>query len=549
MQIPRSYVENYSRALNVVSERARAALVDALSQLDYTADVADIRNAVIAIMQPACGASSTMAARLAADFYNGLRAQFGIDDGYMAQVDSQRVPEATTGAVRAFVQDLVDDKPIEQFVGKCADRIDYETRKAANECVEFNAKNDPKKPRWARIPTGVETCQFCIMLASRGFVYHTEETASHAHAHCDCRVIPSWDKSPTAQGYDPDLYYDMWKHPEKYSEQTVKEEKPKIELKSIEASQYPDKFTNTKGKRQNFEAYIGAINSVEDADPKVREIFSRVGEIANSPNLPEAFDVKYAAGRGCVSTYYDRFTDEIKKVTVSVPKMTPENIKGTVSTTAHELGHFIDLMKGEPGGKWMSTKYAGFLRADYLSLPPSERRAAAAARSEQTKPKGEILEVMREAEKRYKAAVENVKQWHKAEYERMENEYNSIENKTLEDRKQNLKDYKKLRREYDTRYDIECRIAMNGVDKLEDIYDALNDGYLRGKVIDGVEIRYGHGDSYYRSRDKQVEEIWANYCALSLTRPDLIELLRQDQPELVKSMDAMRDEILGGLNG
>jgi hypothetical protein len=549
MQIPRSYIENYSRALNVVSERARAALVDALSQIDYTADIADIRNAVIAIMQPACGASSTMAARLAADFYDGLRARFGIDDGYLAQVDSMRDPEATSGAVRAFVQDLVDDKPIEQFVGKCVDRLDYETRKAANECIATNAKNDPEKPRWARVPTGVETCQFCIMLASRGFVYHSEETASHAHANCDCRVIPSWDKSPTAQGYDPDLYYDMWRHPEKYSEQTVKEEKPKIELKSIEASQYPDKFTNTKGKRQNFEAYIDAINSVEDADPKVREIFSRVGEIANSPNLPEAFDVKYAAGRGCVSTYYDRFTDEIKKVTVSVPKMTPENIKGTVSTTTHELGHFIDLMKGESGGKWMSTKYAGFLRADYLSLPPSERRAAAAARSEKTKPKGEILEVMREAEKRYKAAVENVKQWHKTEYERMENEYNNIENKTLEDRKQNLKDYKKLRREYDTRYDIECRIAMNGVDKLEDIYDALNDGYLRGKVIDGVEIRYGHGDSYYRSRDKQVEEIWANYCALSLTRPDLIELLRQDQPELVKSMDAMRDEILGGLNG
>lgn len=216
MQIPRSYVVNYSRALNVVSERARAALVDALSQLDYTADIADIRNAVIAIMQPACGASATMAARLAADFYDGLRAQFGIDDGYMAQVDSQRVPEATTGAVKAFVQDLVDDKPIEQFVGKCADRIDYETRKAANECVEFNAKNDPKKPRWARVPTGAETCQFCIMLASRGFVYHSEETASHAHAHCDCRVIPSWDKSPIAQGYDPDKYYDMWKHPEKY---------------------------------------------------------------------------------------------------------------------------------------------------------------------------------------------------------------------------------------------------------------------------------------------------------------------------------------------
>ena len=216
MQIPRSYVENYSKALNVVSDKARAALVDALSKIDYSADVADVRNAVIAIMQPACGASSTMAARLAADFYDGLRARFGIDDGFKAEVDSQRVQEATEGAVRAFAQDLVDDKPIEQFVGKCADRIDYETRRAANECVAANAKRDPKKPRWARIPTGAETCQFCIMLASRGFVYHSEETASHAHANCNCVITPSWDKSPLAQGYDPDEYYDRWKHPEKY---------------------------------------------------------------------------------------------------------------------------------------------------------------------------------------------------------------------------------------------------------------------------------------------------------------------------------------------
>ena len=219
MQIPRSYVENYSNALNVVSERARAALVDALSQIDYSADVASIREAVIAIMQPACGASSTMAARLAAEFYDGLRARFGIDDGFMAEVDSLREADATDGAIRAFAQDLVDGKPHEQFIGKCVDRIDYETRRAANECMAYNARRDPKKPRWARIPTGVETCDFCIMLASRGFVYHSEETASHAHSSCNCRVVPSWDKSPLAQGYDPDKYYDMWKHPEKYANQ------------------------------------------------------------------------------------------------------------------------------------------------------------------------------------------------------------------------------------------------------------------------------------------------------------------------------------------
>ena len=217
MQIPRSYIENYSMALNQISSRARESLSNALMQIDYTQDIADIRNAVIAVMQTACGASSDLSARLAAEFYDGLRARFGIDDGFRAEVDSQRVPEATEGAVRAFANKLDDSIPnVSAFQQLCVDRIDYETRLAANKCIERNAKNDPKKPRWARIPTGAETCQFCIMLASRGFVYHSEETASHAHAHCDCRVVPSWDKSPLAQGYDPDKYYDMWKHPEKY---------------------------------------------------------------------------------------------------------------------------------------------------------------------------------------------------------------------------------------------------------------------------------------------------------------------------------------------
>lgn len=210
MQIPRSYIENYSKTLNTVSEQARRQLAEALNKIDYSQDVATIREAVIAVMQPACGASASLAARLAAEFYDGLRARFGVVDDFEAEPESLRNPDATSGAVRAFAQDLVEDKPLDDFVGKCVDRIDYETRRAANECVAYNAKNDPKKPKWARIPAGAETCEWCIMLASRGFVYHTEETASHAHAHCDCRVMPSWDKSPSVQGYDPDAYYDEW---------------------------------------------------------------------------------------------------------------------------------------------------------------------------------------------------------------------------------------------------------------------------------------------------------------------------------------------------
>ena len=181
--IPRSYIENYSNSLNGISESAKAALVTALSKVDYSQPVADVRNAVIAIMQVACGASTDVAARLAAEFYNGLRVRM-VGETVDVVSDSMRNPDATDGAIRAFVQLIVDGGDTDAFIKMCADRLDYENRRAANECVAYNAKNDPMRPKWARIPAGEETCDFCIMLASRGFVYHSEETASHAHANC-----------------------------------------------------------------------------------------------------------------------------------------------------------------------------------------------------------------------------------------------------------------------------------------------------------------------------------------------------------------------------
>lgn len=286
MEIPRSYIENYSNTLNLVSEQAREKLVDALSMVDYTADVADVRNTVIRIMQPACGAASSLSAKIAAEFYDGLRTQFGISDDFKAEADSMREPEATEGAVRAFVQDIVEDKPVEQFIGKCADRIDYETRKAANMCVEKNAKKDTKFVRWARVPTGFETCSFCIMLASRGFAYHSEETASHAHAHCDCRVIPSWDKkNPSVQGYNPDKYYDMWKHPDKY-ENAQEQKQPAFEFtpaKDVkEAKQYAKSNFDCEADFTGLD--IRAVNEMNksiathiDMFPELKDNFGFVG--------------------------------------------------------------------------------------------------------------------------------------------------------------------------------------------------------------------------------------------------------------------------------
>lgn len=99
--------------------------------------------------------------------------------------------------------------------GNIDDYLDYISKwiqSAGRMHVQNNIRMDPTQPRWARIPKG-ETCEFCLMLASRGFDYLTEETASlggsfHNGA-CDCAVVPSWVESKIS-GYNPYLLEQRW---------------------------------------------------------------------------------------------------------------------------------------------------------------------------------------------------------------------------------------------------------------------------------------------------------------------------------------------------
>ena len=70
---------------------------------------------------------------------------------------------------------------------------------------------------FARVPTGTETCAFCLMLASRGAVYHTRKTAGewrHFHRGCVCKVVPNFEGDPDAelvQGAKPRELYERYK--------------------------------------------------------------------------------------------------------------------------------------------------------------------------------------------------------------------------------------------------------------------------------------------------------------------------------------------------
>ena len=67
---------------------------------------------------------------------------------------------------------------------------------------------------WAWIPQG-DTCAFCRMLASRGWVRASEKAikkghAEHIHNNCDCTYCVRFDHETTVEGYDPDALYEEY---------------------------------------------------------------------------------------------------------------------------------------------------------------------------------------------------------------------------------------------------------------------------------------------------------------------------------------------------
>lgn len=67
---------------------------------------------------------------------------------------------------------------------------------------------------YARVPSGSDTCDFCIMVASRGAVYGSRRDAggdgNEYHERCYCVPTPVRGESDYPDGYDPDALYEKY---------------------------------------------------------------------------------------------------------------------------------------------------------------------------------------------------------------------------------------------------------------------------------------------------------------------------------------------------
>lgn len=319
-EIPRSFLDSLTVAINRLSAATQKVVLARLNDIEYT-DIADLREKVIALLEEYLPTATDNAAAYAATSYDAIR-EYSVGEMLGAQAVSQRKPEATRGAVKALV-DIVDKgKPWEMFVTQVLDRCDFEIKRAAGESTAYNAEHDRLKPRFARVPTGNETCNFCTMLASRGFVYLSEETAgalSHYHPNCDCRIVQGYP-GDTVEGYDPDELYRKWKNGGK----TDRADSSVEEIEDIK------RLLQGKGlDDKNIDGIALIIYRIEDKDVK--------GAIKKA--LPDVkFDSLTSSG-----SFYSPDTHGINlDISKTAAGFAAREDKGEYQTFFHEFGHFLD---------------------------------------------------------------------------------------------------------------------------------------------------------------------------------------------------------------
>lgn len=202
--IPRAYLDNYAAGIQSIDEYGRRALADALGRADL-----ENRKQVTAIMRVHTNTTSQAAATLASQFYRGMSILQTGEDVEVAPISGWD-QTATDVATNAIISEAGGD-PVKLLRG-LLNRESYETNRASKYGVWANGKRDKRGTRYARVPSGKETCAWCLMTAGLGFWYMTEEAASHSHAHCDCIIVPGIAfTNVVIDGYDSDLLRDMWR--------------------------------------------------------------------------------------------------------------------------------------------------------------------------------------------------------------------------------------------------------------------------------------------------------------------------------------------------
>jgi len=302
---------------------------------------------------------------------------------------------------------------------------------------------------------------------------------------------------------------------------SVKNE-PKTTKNWLKTDNLPAWFKDYNGKIDEEGILLTEwLNKNGNPNSKASKVYSKsIKDLGKrDTNFDKKFvNMQYKEGKG--SFVRDRYSNDI-----IAPKLTnKDNPTGSIQTMLHENWHAIDYYKHN-NGKFLSNT-SDTLKKVVYDDDNKIGKDVSKLFEDFNKQCGDIAN--RVSKDNHYLFEEINKKWSEGKYKSYRS-YTSAWSKARSKIKE-LIDYE------------ERNLMGGGVNNLQDIYDGLSAGYFK----DSGTVKYGHGRKYFRKGgvDSQVREIVANYGALSMTRPDLIAMLKADKPQLVKELEALMDSMM-----
>lgn len=212
--VSREHVESLVSLANLAAHKSHQNLAELIARLPE--DPTESRNLLLEVLPALIEEGANTASAAAELWYQQVRV-LQVEDSFQSVLGAEPNPTTLEQNIRALAQVLFDRPAAEAktaLSSRLSELVERTVKDGARSTILANALKDPAATRFARVPAGSETCAFCHMLASRGWVYATKESASKAkktgdsfHAGCDCQIVPAFgEQTPEIEGYDPEMF-------------------------------------------------------------------------------------------------------------------------------------------------------------------------------------------------------------------------------------------------------------------------------------------------------------------------------------------------------
>ena len=333
---------------------------------------------------------------------------------------------------------------------------------------------------------------------------------------CRCALlsVPRWDVDDNARHYDNawrengnnKMYvdvknYEEWKklYYQNVDNNGLNNAPSSMQTVVLYNNDLGSVFTSNTKNQKNSQILVDYINN-QSVDDNIKNIYKDL----DNGNIT----IKYGANNA-VNTFSD---------TITLRDLTKDNSQCWIDTNLHEMAHLKDHVKA-PNGDMFSRQKRFMDVVDNTSASMS----------------ADIKNVIDDAKNQYKSIETTLLNKLNAELLKINDDYTKHKFSGYSEYK---KVFNKTKKDY--LYQIEIEERNVGVHGLEDIYDALSGGIYR----DNGTVKFGHGSTYYSNKRKRVSEILANYSQLSVSRPDLIDLLKKDKTDLTDMLDELIEELV-----